>query len=345
MEKELRNQYLFQEINNDFNRAQKQRKEVLESNRHLHMLNYLKEEEAKQNFFRKEKSDKYQREQVQEKIQIHSERVSSRSRERDQLKRETSAASRRVSQSRQEIQEEYKKVKTRVEKSLYSQNLTNRTHRTHQSTSESFSRLRTDSPQRYLTQSRRSSPDSRIEYVFHEFSPHKIRTSSTTLTEPTTASTPIKSSRAPSICHGRTNSMVGSIVSYEVIMEEESHNMMTTPVAPIETPTSSSKPSRRSRAERGSMPNVKMNVIDSVINWDIKTSVTSKDTSIDKKDIKAKIKQPEMKLKGVEDRPFIGKMNKTNLARKVETKELLLQLEREINVTIILREKGRIIWK
>ena len=42
----------------------------------------------------------------------------------------------------------------------------------------------------------------------------------------------------------------------------------------------------------------------------------------------------------VEDRPFIGKMNKTNLARKVETKELLLLLEREINVKKILFEKS-----
>ena len=82
-----------------------------------------------------------------------------------------------------------------------------------------------------------------------------------TMTEPTTASTPIKSSRAPSICHGRTNSMVGSVVSYEVIMEEESHNLMMsmTPSAPQ---TTTNKPERRSRAQRGSMPVVKANIIE-----------------------------------------------------------------------------------
>jgi len=223
------------------------------------MLNYLKEEEARQNFLRKEKSDKYKREQVEAKLQIHSERVSSRSREREQIKRETSLAIRRVSQSRQEVQEEYKRVKQRVEKSLYSQNLTNRSNRNNVSISDSFSRLRTDSPLRCLTQTR-SSPDSRIEYVLREFSPHKIRTP-TTLTEPTSASTPVKSSRAPSICHGRTNSMVGSAV-YEVIMEEESHNMMAPVLAETPTANNNMKPGRRSRAQRGSMPNVKISVID-----------------------------------------------------------------------------------
>jgi len=226
------------------------------------MLGYLKEEEARQNFLRKGKSDKYQREQVEEKIQIHSERVSSRSREREQVRKETSVALRKVSQSRQEIQEEYKKVKQKVEKSLYAQNLTNRSHLTNRSIngspSNSFSRLRTDSPLRILTQTR-SSPESRHEYAFTEFSPHKIRTP-TTMTEPTTASTPIKSSRAPSICHNRTNSMVGSVVSYEVILEEESHNMMSmTPSAPQ---TTANKPERRSRAQRGSMPVVKVNGIE-----------------------------------------------------------------------------------
>ena len=232
------------------------------------MMKYLQEEEARQNFLRKEKSDKYQREQVETKIQIHSERVTSRSREREHVRQETLVASRKVSQSRQEIQAEYKKVKQKVEKSLYAQNLTNRSQRTNRSMngspSNSFSRLRTDSPLRILTQTR-SSPDSRHEYAFTEFSPHKIRSPTTmTMTEPTTASTPIKSSRAPSICHGRTNSMVGSVVSYEVIMEEESHNLMMsmTPSAPQ---TTTNKPERRSRAQRGSMPVVKANIIESSI--------------------------------------------------------------------------------
>ncbi len=44
------------------------------------------------------------------------------------------------------------------------------------------------------------------------------------------------------------------------------------------------------------------------------------------------VKPPQMVMKGLEDKPFAGKMNKTNLARKIETKELLLLLEREINV-------------
>jgi len=53
--------------------------------------------------------------------------------------------------------------------------------------------------------------------------------------------------------------------------------------------------------------------------------VNSRETSKDKREIA----KPQM----VEDKPFAGKMNKTNLARKIETKELLLLLEREINVT------------
>jgi len=57
--------------------------------------------------------------------------------------------------------------------------------------------------------------------------------------------------------------------------------------------------------------------------------VNSRETSRDKKEM---VKPPQMVMKGLEDKPFAGKMNKTNLARKIETKELLLLLEREINV-------------
>ena len=56
--------------------------------------------------------------------------------------------------------------------------------------------------------------------------------------------------------------------------------------------------------------------------------MNSRETSKDKREIA----KPQIVMKGVEDKPFAGKMNKTNLARKIETKELLLLLEREINV-------------
>lgn len=80
------------------------------------MINHLKEEEAKGNMRRKEKMLKYQQKRLGERIEVHSNRVNSRSREREVLSKENAHTVREISQERLQLKEEFAQLKRQLDK-------------------------------------------------------------------------------------------------------------------------------------------------------------------------------------------------------------------------------------
>jgi len=211
------------------------------------MISFLKEEEAKLNLLRINKADQYEINQTEEIISARSRRMASLSHEREIIRSQSIEAQKEVKRTRQFAIEDFGRLKKRLEKKLHEKN--------HPSLSQR-SATTPSSPLKYSlnnTARSRGSPELRENFGF-EYSPHKKR-ASTPFTEPTTASTPIKSSRTTSLSHNRVlSSACGSSILYEIIMEEESK------AAALQA--NQNKRQRRTRAERGSMPNPFINIID-----------------------------------------------------------------------------------
>jgi len=212
------------------------------------MISFLKEEEARLNLARVNKAGEYQIEQIEGKITNRSNRIKSLSREREQIRYESIEAQKDVKRTKESAKEDFIRLKRRLERKLHEKNFPSMSHRN----STYSSPLKDQSSTRNTARSI-ASPDPRESFIF-EYSPHKKR-ASTPLTEPTTSSTPIKSSRTTSLSHNRVMSGVcGSSILYEIILEEESKAAMQS--------NNTSKRQRRSRAQRGSMPNPYINIID-----------------------------------------------------------------------------------
>lgn len=184
--------------------------------RHLYMLNYLKEEEAKGNMKRKERMIQYQEEKLGERISAYTQRMSSRSRERESIIKESKIAIKDLAQERTKLKEEFAKMKKKLDKEHYNKNSRSPSQL---STFRTGYTCRSESSSRYA-KSRPRSPFEQKEMLTDR------RSTFTGLNDSGSFSTPNKKTRKSSVNHQHKRSGSKSLASTARKLNEEISSLM-----------------------------------------------------------------------------------------------------------------------